>query len=119
MSVLSIRLLALRTRLFRVKNEKTFSVETFGYSHKRPRILFSQQLTKITQIKVRQNQITPNQARDTGLALLLILLLIVYFSENVTLIIPGIGVLVLIMVWPKIFSPLAPFWFGLSSVLVP
>ena len=117
MSVLSIRLLALRTRLFRVKNEKTFSVETFGYSHKRLRILFSQQLTKITQIKVRQNQITPNQARDTGLALLLILLLIVYFSENVTLIIPGIGVLVLIMVWPKIFSPLAPFWFGLSNLL--
>jgi hypothetical protein len=68
-------------------------------------------------LELKQRQQTQNQARDTGLALLLILLLIVYFSENVTLIIPGIGVLVLIMVWPKIFSPLAPFWFGLSSVL--
>ena len=66
---------------------------------------------------MKQPQQTQNQARDTGLALLLILLLIVYFSENMTLIIPSIGVLVLIMIWPKIFSPLAPFWFGLSSVL--
>jgi hypothetical protein len=68
-------------------------------------------------LELKQRQQTQNQARDTGLALLLILLLIVYFSENATLIIPGIGVLVLIMAWPKIFSPLAPFWFGLSSVL--
>jgi hypothetical protein len=60
---------------------------------------------------------TPNQERDTGLALLLILLLIVYFSENVTLIIPSIAVLVLIMIWPNIFYPLAPFWFGLSRLL--
>ncbi len=66
---------------------------------------------------MKQRQQIQNQARDTGLALLLILLLIVYFSENVTLIIPGIGVLVLIMIWPKIFSPFVPFWFGLSSVL--
>jgi polyferredoxin len=60
---------------------------------------------------------THNQARDTGLALLLILLLVVYFSENVTLIIPSIGVLILIMIWPNIFSPLAPYWFGLSRFL--
>lgn len=63
------------------------------------------------------NQKTHSQARDTGLAMLLILLLIVYFSEKLNLLIPSIGVLVLIMIWPKIFSPLAPFWFGLSSVL--
>jgi polyferredoxin len=68
-------------------------------------------------LELKQRQQTQNQARDTGLALLLILLLIVYFSENVTLIIPSIGVLVLIMIWPKIFSPLAPLWFGLSSIL--
>jgi hypothetical protein len=66
---------------------------------------------------MKQRQKTQNQARDTGLALLLILLLIVYFSENVTLIVPSAGVLVLIMIWPSIFSPLAPFWFGLSRVL--
>jgi hypothetical protein len=53
-------------------------------------------------LELKQRQQTQNQARDTGLALLLILLLIAYFSENVTLIIPGIGVLVLIMVWPKV-----------------
>jgi polyferredoxin len=63
------------------------------------------------------NQKTHNKARDTGLALLLILLLIVYFSQNVMLIIPSIGVIVLIMIWPKIFSPLAPLWFGLSRLL--
>jgi hypothetical protein len=68
-------------------------------------------------LELKQRQQKQNQARDTGLALLLILLLIVYYSENVTLIIPSIGVLVLIMIWPKIFSPLVPFWFGLSGVL--
>jgi polyferredoxin len=68
-------------------------------------------------LELKQRQQTQNQARDTGLALLLILLLIVYFSQNVMLIIPSIGVLVLIMIWPKIFSPLAPLWFGLSSIL--
>ena len=66
---------------------------------------------------MKQRQQTQTQARDTGLALLLILLLIVYFSENVTLVVPSAGVLVLIMIWPNIFSPLAPLWFGLSRVL--
>ncbi len=51
------------------------------------------------------------------MALLLILLLLIYFTENVALIIPSIGVLVLIMVWPTLFRPLAPLWFGLSNVL--
>ncbi|UCH20943.1 MAG: hypothetical protein JSU83_20875 [Deltaproteobacteria bacterium] len=58
-----------------------------------------------------------SQARDTGLALLLILLLIIYFSKNLGLVIPSIGVLVLIIVWPTIFRPFAPLWFGLSNLL--
>jgi hypothetical protein len=67
--------------------------------------------------ELNPNPKTHSQERDTGLALLLILLLIVYFSENVRLIIPSIAVLVLIMIWPNIFRPLAPFWFGLSRLL--
>lgn len=66
---------------------------------------------------MEQNPKTHRQARDTGLALLLILLLIIYFSENLSLMVPGIGVLVLIMVWPTIFRPFAPLWFGLSNLL--
>jgi hypothetical protein len=66
---------------------------------------------------LEKNPKTHSQARDTGLALLLILLLIIYFSENLALMVPGIGVLVLIIVWPTIFRPFVPLWFGLSNLL--
>jgi hypothetical protein len=66
---------------------------------------------------MKQHQIAKNQARDAGLALLLILLLIIYFSENLSLMAPSIAVLVLVIVWPTIFRPFALLWFGLSNIL--
>ena len=56
-------------------------------------------------------------AKDTGLAMILILLLFVHFGRYYFLILPAIVVLVLIMTWPAIFGPLARFWFGLSHFL--
>lgn len=60
---------------------------------------------------------TIDQAKDTGLAVMLILLLFVYIGGYNYLILPIIFVLLLIMIWPAIFKPLARLWFGLSHLL--
>ena len=60
---------------------------------------------------------TPDQARDTGLALVLLCLLLVYFGNRPQWVPPAIVLLVLCMVWPKAFRPLAGVWFGLSHLL--
>ena len=61
--------------------------------------------------------ITNTQARDTGLAAVLILLLIAHFKDNIGLVGPAIIVLVLDMIWPNIFRPLGYVWFTLANIL--
>ena len=63
--------------------------------------------------------LTPNskQAGDTGLAFLLICLLIIHFTGNSQLLPVAIIILLITMVWPDFFRPLAFFWFGLSRFL--
>jgi hypothetical protein len=58
-----------------------------------------------------------NQAKDTGLALVLVLLIIGHFWDKSALMLPAIGILLLSMTFPLIFSPLAWLWFGLSRIL--
>ena len=60
---------------------------------------------------------TVDQCKDTGLAALLILLLVAYFGSQPVLLLPAIVVLVLAMAWPRFFRPIAGFWFGFSHVL--
>ncbi|MEW6387391.1 MAG: hypothetical protein AB1491_07740 [Thermodesulfobacteriota bacterium] len=60
---------------------------------------------------------TPDQCRDTGLALVLICLLVAYFGQRPQLIPWALILLILAMVWPSIFRPLAGPWFGLSHLL--
>ena len=57
------------------------------------------------------------QAKDTGLAMVLILLLSVHLGKKEFLILPAIGVLVVTMTWPAVFTPLARVWFGLSHIM--
>ncbi len=59
-----------------------------------------------------------NKARDSGLAMVLISLLLLYWfnGKNNLLWIPIAG-LVLVMAVPKIFSFLSPLWFGFSQLL--
>ena len=57
------------------------------------------------------------QARDTGMALVLILILVGYFTRNDALGLIAAGVQVIVMVWPMFFKPLSIVWFGLSHVL--
>lgn len=62
-------------------------------------------------------KISRAQARDTGLAAVLILLLIAHFKDSVSLVAPAIAVLVLDMIWPNFFRPLAHVWFTLANIL--
>jgi multisubunit Na+/H+ antiporter MnhG subunit len=66
---------------------------------------------------VEKRKVSLNQAKDTGLALVLILLLIAHFKKQEILLLPAIGVVILIMVYPKWFLPLAYAWFGLAYFL--
>ena len=60
---------------------------------------------------------TPEQARDTGLAMVLICLLLAYWGGRPGLVPGAIALLLLTMVWPRAFQPLAGVWFGLSRLL--
>ena len=60
---------------------------------------------------------TPEQARDTGMGLTLLCLLLVYFWQINKALPLGMLFLVVTMVWPRAFQPLAGLWFGLSHLL--
>lgn len=61
--------------------------------------------------------VTQNQAKDTGLALVLILLIIAHFWDKSMLVLPAICVLLITMTCPVAFSPLARVWFGFARIL--
>lgn len=60
----------------------------------------------------RQDRV--DQARDTGLAMCLLLLLLIYFGNYFRLTPVAILLLFLSMVWPNAFVPLSKWWFKLS-----
>ncbi len=64
-----------------------------------------------------KKNITPEQCKDTALALILILLIALRVGGNTGLIMPAVVVLVIAMTWPIFFKPLAIFWFGLADFL--
>src|SRR5688572_14605474 len=57
------------------------------------------------------------RARDTGLALVLVLLLIIRVWKQDSLILLAIAVLILTMLWPRIFELPARAWFGLAEIM--
>jgi p-aminobenzoyl-glutamate transporter AbgT len=79
----------------------------------------------ITQSKPRKKEgllsrlmsATPEQAKDTGLALTLLCLLIVQFRQAYRLVPLALVLLIVTMAWPRAFRPLAGLWFGFSHVL--
>ena len=60
---------------------------------------------------------TPEQAKDTGMAMVLICLLLGYWGKFPQFLPAAIALLILTMAWPKAFKPLAGLWFGLSRLL--
>ena len=79
----------------------------------------------ITQSKPKKKQgllsrlmsATPEQAKDTGLALALLCLLIVQFKHAYKIVPLAILLMIVTMAWPRAFRPLAGLWFGLSHLL--
>lgn len=57
------------------------------------------------------------QAKDTGLAVILICLLVMHFGKYDFLLLPAIAVLVITMTCPGILVPVARVWFGFSHLL--
>ncbi|MGO8763452.1 MAG: hypothetical protein ACLP2P_14890 [Desulfobaccales bacterium] len=60
---------------------------------------------------------TPEQAKDTGMAMVLICLLLGYWGKFPKFLPAAIMLLLITMTWPKAFTPLAVLWFGLSHLL--
>jgi hypothetical protein len=60
---------------------------------------------------------TRDQAKDTGMALTLICILIGYFGGKQGFIGGAVALLLVTMIWPDVYKPAAKLWFGLSHVL--
>lgn len=58
-----------------------------------------------------------DQARDTGMALTLVALIVFFVTREIRYVTLATAVLLLDMIWPSFFKPLAKVWFGLSHVL--
>ncbi|GJM29235.1 MAG: hypothetical protein DHS20C17_18700 [Cyclobacteriaceae bacterium] len=61
--------------------------------------------------------ITNDQCKDTGMAMVLILLIIGFFTNNILYYQLAIPVLLLDMISPRLFYPIAIVWLGLSNLL--
>jgi hypothetical protein len=60
---------------------------------------------------------TREQAKDTGMALVLICLIVFLITHEKRYVTIGLGLLLLDMIAPALFKPAAKLWFGLSHVL--
>jgi hypothetical protein len=60
---------------------------------------------------------TPEQAKDTGMAMVLICLLLGFWGKFPKFLPVAIVLLLITMAWPKAFRPLAGLWFGFSHIL--
>ena len=68
-------------------------------------------------IPVFSKEINQYQAKDTGMAMILICLLVAYFGGIKGCYLAVIILLILNMIWPRILTPIVYFWFGLSKIL--
>ena len=68
-------------------------------------------------MKLFTRDITKNQAKDTGMAMVLILLILGFLLSKTILFKIAIPVLIINMVIPQIYKPLAIIWLGLSHLL--
>jgi hypothetical protein len=60
---------------------------------------------------------TLDQAKDTGMAFVLLGLIIWLMTKNEVSVIISIGILVITMAVPQLLLPLAEIWFGFSKLL--
>ena len=60
---------------------------------------------------------TKEQAKDTGMAMVLICLLVVLIGKKQEYVPVALVLLLVNMIWPGLYKPVAKLWFGLSHVL--
>lgn len=60
---------------------------------------------------------TKDQAKDTGMAMVLICLILGYWGKFPKFLPVSLALLLITMVWANAFRPLATLWFGLSHIL--
>ncbi len=62
-------------------------------------------------------EIDEKKAQGTGMAIVLILLLIEFFTHSAVVLNFAIAILVLNMIFPKLFTPFAYLWFGMAQLI--
>jgi hypothetical protein len=67
--------------------------------------------------KLAPESISADQAKDTGMAMVLICLLIAFFGQKQQFFVIATLLLLANMIWPKIYKPVAKIWLGLSHLL--
>ena len=67
--------------------------------------------------KLWKKDVTKAEAADTGMALVLLLLLVWYFTRNEAFVFGAAGLHVVNMTAPQLFRPAAVVWFGLTNLL--
>jgi hypothetical protein len=60
---------------------------------------------------------TKEQAKDTGMAMVLICLLLGYWGKFPKFLPVSLVLLLITMIWPNAFRPLGTLWFGLSHLM--
>lgn len=61
--------------------------------------------------------VSNKECADTAMAMTLISLLAILYTQSLTLLPLAVALLLLGMVWPRAFSPLAKLWLGISLLL--
>jgi hypothetical protein len=65
----------------------------------------------------KSNKCTLDQAKDTGMALVLVGLIVWLNTKNKIAIVVSIGILLVTMATPRLLLPAARIWFGFSEIL--
>jgi hypothetical protein len=71
----------------------------------------------MTALQERYAAMTRSQSRDPGQVLALALVLVSVVLKKPDLALASAGVMLLVLVWPSAFRPLAFVWFGLAEIL--
>jgi hypothetical protein len=69
------------------------------------------------QIRILPGYISPEQSKDTGMAMVLLCLIAGLAGGNQLFFKIAIGLLLIDMIWPKIFFPVAVVWFGFANIM--
>jgi len=64
-----------------------------------------------------KRKITKDQSRDTGMAMVLLFLLIAASRKSAGYLFTAMALHVVNMIWPQVYRPVAVFWLGLSDLL--